>query len=96
MLYFDRIDVFEGIDVNKSTALLECIVCHYRYCLDKWFKFQTDAYNMIWSRSINNVVNFNDIAILNIRGVDERCIINGISNKEAVDLQQNADWNKTN
>ena len=41
-------------------------------------------------------VNFNDIAILNIRGVDERCIINGISNKEAVDLQQNADWNKKN
>ena len=55
MLYFDRIDVFEGIDVNKSTALLECIVCHYRYCLYKSFKFQTDAYNMIWSRSINNV-----------------------------------------
>ena len=41
-------------------------------------------------------VNFNDIAILNIRGVHERCIINGISNKEAVDLQQNADWNKKN
>ena len=55
MLDFDRIDVFEGDDVNKSTTLLECIGCHYRYCLDKWFKFQTDAYNMIWSRSINNV-----------------------------------------
>ena len=27
MLYFDRIDVFEGIDVNKKSASKECIIC---------------------------------------------------------------------
>ena len=29
MLYFDRIDVSEGIDVNKTSALKEWDICHY-------------------------------------------------------------------
>ena len=29
MLYFDRIDVSEGTDVNKTSASKECVICHY-------------------------------------------------------------------
>ena len=29
MIYFDRIDVSEGIDVNKTSASKECDACHY-------------------------------------------------------------------
>ena len=29
MLYFDRIDVSKGIEVNKASALKECDICHY-------------------------------------------------------------------
>ena len=29
MLYFDRIGVPEGIDVNKTSASKECDICHY-------------------------------------------------------------------
>ena len=29
MLYLDRIDVSEGIDVNKTSESKECDVCHY-------------------------------------------------------------------
>ena len=29
MLCFDRIDVSEGIDVNKTSASKECNICHY-------------------------------------------------------------------
>ena len=29
MLYFDRIGVSEGIDVNKTSASKECDICHY-------------------------------------------------------------------
>ena len=29
MLYFDRIDVFEELDVNKTSASKECDICHY-------------------------------------------------------------------
>ena len=29
MLHFNRIDVSEGIDVNKTNESKECNVCHY-------------------------------------------------------------------
>ena len=29
MLYFDGIDVSEGINVNKKIASKECDICHY-------------------------------------------------------------------
>ena len=35
MLYYDRIDVFEGIDVNKTSKSKECDICHYWYFLNK-------------------------------------------------------------
>ena len=33
MLYFDRIDVSEGIDVNKISASKKCDICLYWYFL---------------------------------------------------------------
>ena len=35
MLYYDRIEVSEGIDINKTSASKECDICHYWYFLDK-------------------------------------------------------------
>ena len=32
MLHFDRIDVSEEIDVNKTSASKECDICHYLFC----------------------------------------------------------------
>ena len=45
MLYFDRIDVSGGIDVNKIRKSEECDICHYWYFLDKWLKFQPGVCN---------------------------------------------------
>ena len=39
MLYYDRIDVFEGIDVNKTSASKACDVCQYWYFLNFTFSF---------------------------------------------------------
>ena len=39
-------------------------------------------------------MNLSNIAILNIRGVDYCCIINRISQNEAIKLLRNADLNK--
>ena len=41
MLYYDRTDVSEGIDVNKTNKLKEYDICHYWYFLNKRFKFQS-------------------------------------------------------
>ena len=29
MLEYDRIDILEGIDVNKANASKDCNICHY-------------------------------------------------------------------
>ena len=34
MLEYDRIDVSEGTDVNKTNASRECDICHYWYFKD--------------------------------------------------------------
>ena len=35
MLEYDRIDISEGIDINKADASKEYEMCHYCYFLDK-------------------------------------------------------------
>ena len=90
MLYYEGIDVSEGINVNKTSASKECDICHHWHFLDKGFKFQPDV-----CKGCHNVlmmpIKLNDIAILNIRCVDYRCIINRISKNDAVNLLQSAD-----
>ena len=39
MLYYDRIDLSEGINVNKTSASKECHICHYRHFLDEGSSF---------------------------------------------------------
>ena len=39
MLEYDRIDVSQGIDVNKTNASKECDICHYWYFLNKCVKY---------------------------------------------------------
>ena len=45
MLYFDRIDAFEGNDVNKASASKKCDIFHYWYFLNYSFKFQINVCN---------------------------------------------------
>ena len=33
MIYYDSIDISEGIDFNKLSSSKECDVCHYWYFL---------------------------------------------------------------
>ena len=90
MLYFDRIDVSEGIDVNKTSASKECDICHYWYFLNKGFKFQPNICNRFHDLLMMSM-NLSDIAIVNIKGSDYCCIISLISKNEAINLMQNAD-----
>ena len=40
MLEYDRIDISEGIDVNKTNLSKECDICHYWYFKDIGFKHE--------------------------------------------------------
>ena len=85
MLYFDRIDVSEGIDANKTIASKECDIYHYCYFLNKDFKFQANVCH--WCHYLLMMsMNLRDIVILNIRGRNYCCIISGIIKSQATNL----------
>ena len=90
MLYYDRIDVSEGIDINKTNASKECDVCHSWYFLNFSFKFQPNVCNRCHGLVMMSV-NLSDITILNLKGSAYRCIICLISKNEAINVMQNAD-----
>ena len=45
MLFFDRIDVSEETDVNKTSESKECEICHYWYILNNCLEFQPNDCN---------------------------------------------------
>ena len=85
VLYFDRIDVSEGIDVHKTSKSKEGDICYYCYFLNKGFKFQPYVCNR-YHNLLMMSMNHSDIDILNIKGSNYRCIITGISKSEAMKL----------
>ena len=40
MLYYNKIDVSERIDINKSNKSKGCMICHYWYFKDIGYKFE--------------------------------------------------------
>ena len=92
-LYYDRIGISEGIDVNKTSASKDCVICHYWYLFVIGFKFQLDICNGCHDALMMSM-KLSDIAILNIQGADYCCNINRISKSEAVNLLQNGDLDK--
>ena len=71
---FERIDVLEGSDVNKTSASKECHICHYCYFLNYNFKFQLNVCNR-WHDLLMMSVTLKNVVILNIKGSDYRCVI---------------------
>ena len=67
MLESDRFDAFEVTDVNKTHGLHECIICHYWYFLETKFKFQPEVCNGCHDL-IQKVMNFNDVAVVFVKG----------------------------
>ena len=87
MLYYDRIDISEVIDISKINSSKECDIFHYWYLLDKELTFQPYVCNGCHDLLIVSM-NLSNIVILNINSVDNFYIINGISKSETVYLLQ--------
>ena len=74
MLQNKKIDVSEAINVNKTNASKECLLCHYWYFKDVGFKFEKHVCNKCHD-VLMTVYELKNIAILSVRGVDFRCIL---------------------
>ena len=69
MLGYDRIDILEGIDINKASACKKSDICHYRHFLDKNFNYEPYHCNGCHDL-MQKAMNFNDFAIVSIAGND--------------------------
>ena len=66
MLEYDRIDISEGIDVNKTNLSKECDICHYWYFKDIGFKYQTYLCNGCHDL-MSKAMSFNNIALVYVK-----------------------------
>ena len=71
MLEYDRIDISEEIDINKTNASKECDICHYWYFLDKGFKYEPNLCNGSHDL-MQKDLNFNDVAIVSVKKINYR------------------------
>ena len=78
MLRYEKIDVSEGIDVNKTSASKECELCHYWFFKDIGFKFEEHVCNKCHDL-LTMAYSLKNIAIMSAKGITFRCILMGIS-----------------
>ena len=67
MQKFDRTDISEEIDVNKTSGSTECDISHYWYFKDIGFKYEPYLSNGCHDLT-RIAVSFNDVAIIHVKG----------------------------
>ena len=67
MLEYDRIDISEGIDVNKTSASKECDICHFWYFKDIGFRCEPHLCNGCHNL-MQKAMSFNNDAIVYVKG----------------------------
>ena len=88
MLYFDRIDISEEIDLAKSNSSKECIFLTI-FFFNRGFEFEDFICNGCHDLSTLSV-NISDIAMITVKNIDYRYIIHNISKSEAIILSENS------
>ena len=90
MLKYDRIDISEGIDVDKTNKSKECMLCHYWYFLHKNFSYGPylcdDCYN--FSQKSRD---FKNIAIVHIKKNTYRIYFQHMSKHKAKKIMNKFD-----
>ena len=61
MLEFNKIDILEGTDINKTNASKKCKSCHYWYFKDIGFKYEPYLCNGCHGL-MQKAISFNDMS----------------------------------
>ena len=89
MLEYNRIDISEGIDVNKTNASKECDICHYWYFKDIGFKYEPYLCNGCHDLT-QKAMSFNDVAIIYVKGSAYRIHFWYMSKDDAISIMKNS------
>ena len=85
MLEYERIDISEGIDVNKTNLSKECDICHYWYFKDIGFKYEKYLCNGCHDL-MQKAMRFNNIAIVYVKGSAYRIHFWHMSKDDAINI----------
>ena len=85
MIECKRIDILEGIDVNKKNLSKECDSCHYWYFKDIGFKYEPYLCNGC-NDLMQKVMGFNNIAIVYIKENAYRIYFWYMSKDDAINI----------
>ena len=89
MLEYDRIDISEGIDVNKTSASKEFNICHYWYFKDIGFKYEPYLCNGCHDL-MQKATNFNDIAMVYVKENAYRIHFWYMNKDDAISIMNNS------
>ena len=89
MLVYERVDISDGIDVNKSYESKECMLCHYWYFLDKIFSYGPYLCDRCYSMT-QKCDELKNIAIIRIKKTVYRICFLFMSKHEAKKLMANS------
>ena len=89
MLQYLKIDVSEGIDVNKASVSKECKLCHYWFLKDVGFKFEEHVCNRCHDL-LTMTYSLKSIAILSAKGATLRCLLMGINKNKELKILNNS------
>ena len=89
MLEYDRTDILEEIDVNKTNASKECDICHYWYFNDNGFKYEPYLCNGCHDL-IKKAMSFNDVAIIYVKRSTYRTHFWCMSKYDAISIMNNS------
>ena len=89
MLQYLKIDVSEGIDVNKTSVSKECKLCHYWFFKDVGFKFEEHVCNRCHDL-LTMAYFLKSVAILSAKGATLRCLLMGINKNKELKILNNS------
>ena len=85
MLECDRIDISEGIDVNKANLSKQCDIYHYWYFKNIGFKYEIylcNGYHDIMQKAMS----FNDIVVVYVKRSAYRIYFWYVSKDDAINI----------
>ena len=85
MVEYNRIDISEGTDVNKTNLSKECDICHYWYFKDIGFNYDPYLCNGCHNL-MQKAMSFNNVAVVYAKGSAYRINFWYMSKNDAINI----------
>ena len=89
MVEYDKIEISEGIDVNKTSEPKEREICHYWCFKDIGFRYEPYLRNGCHDL-MQKTMSFNDVAIFYVKGSVYRIQFQYMSESDAINIMTNS------